>query len=306
MTRAGLGVSLLVAIAASADQPAAGQRLAEHVFVISIDGCAPRYLPDLDVPNLRTLCQHGSWTMQARTVDPPLTLPATTSMVTGVAVRLHDVDWDAWEPMRGALRARTIYGEAKRAGLTTAVFIGQEKLRHTFAPWQVDWCEVLGESDSLVMGQAIDHFVAYRYNLYFVQLAQTETAGLRHGWGSDIYLQTVINADALVGSLLTAVAKTGLSGSAAVVVTADHGGHHRSHQTLTDDDMLIPWIVAGRGVTEGYEILDRVDVYDTATVVLELFDLPVPAEWEGRVPYRVLNKRRVQLDGPVGDRLVCG
>src|SRR4051812_17003518 len=89
---------LVVAAGASSmratDEKAAGVPRAERVVIISIDGLRPDLLVRAEVPTLRGLLKAGSYTFWARTVAEAYTLPAHTSMLTGVSPQKHGVTWN--------------------------------------------------------------------------------------------------------------------------------------------------------------------------------------------------------------------
>ncbi len=284
-----MGLALLLAAAPLFACPATAGEPVDHCFVISIDGCAARFLPAYDIPNLRTLTENGSWTLKARTVSPSLTLPATASMVSGLTVRDHGIDWDAYAPARGTIRVTTIFTEAHNAGRSTAMFVGYPSLEHLATRGAVDVYQCPGADDSLIMDSVIEDLFGERRNLYFIQLPQTEAAGRQFGWGSGPYQAAVERADRQIGRLLEAIAREHLSSNSAMIVTSDHGGHDRMFGTGLDEDMVIPWILAGRDVRAGYQITDRMFVLDTAATALAVLGVPIPDTWAGRVPPHVLD-----------------
>ncbi len=287
--RAALCLVLGLLAALGCVSSAAAQPRVQHCFVVSIDGCAPRFLPGYDIPSLRVLTEHGAWTLRARTEAPPLTLPATASMVSGLSIREHGIDWDTYAPTRGAIRAPTIFSEVHNAGGSTAMFVGYDRLGHLAAQGTLDVYECIGESDDLIMDAVNEDLFGHHRALYFIQLPQTEVAGRRFGWGSEQYRAAVENADHQIGRLLDAIADERLSTASAMIVTSDHGGHEFRHGDEIEEDMLIPWILGGPGVRPAYEIPERVYVQDTAPTVLTMMGIPVPEPWTGRVPPRVLD-----------------
>ncbi|MBK7929678.1 MAG: alkaline phosphatase family protein [Bryobacterales bacterium] len=108
-----------------------------HVIVISIDGFPAYALNDewVAVPNLRALIKSGVAAQSMKPVNPTVTWPNHTSMVTGVLPAKHGVLYNG-APVRGAagqpvkvepfvpkpklVRGTTIYDVAHKAGLTTA------------------------------------------------------------------------------------------------------------------------------------------------------------------------------------------
>jgi arylsulfatase A-like enzyme len=70
-------------------------------------------------------------------------------------------------------------------------------------------------------------------------------------------------------------------GGYTVILTADHGGHGKSHGTTDPRDMTIPWIVWGAGVQPG-DTLSGIRTMDTAATVMWLLGVDAPANWVGR------------------------
>lgn len=113
------------------------KRPESHVILISIDGLVPDYYlkPDrygLKIPNIRQLCQQGSYAEAMESIYPSLTYPAHTSLVTGVRPGSHgvlsNVVWsdpvtnpsDDWYWYERAIKTPTLWTEARKAGLRSA------------------------------------------------------------------------------------------------------------------------------------------------------------------------------------------
>lgn len=108
-----------------------------HVIVISVDGLANYALEDSSVPlpAIRRLAANGSVAAGSQVVNPAVTWPNHTSMVTGVTPARHLVLYNGLPVRRGAgqavrvepwvdkpelVKAPTVYDAAHAAGLTTA------------------------------------------------------------------------------------------------------------------------------------------------------------------------------------------
>jgi len=107
------------------------------LIVISLDGF-PAYAledPQLPVPILRRLMREGSSSRRMTPINPTVTWPNHTAMVTGVHAATHGllvngslVPSETWPPVKidasinktAMVRAPTVYDLAQRAGLTTA------------------------------------------------------------------------------------------------------------------------------------------------------------------------------------------
>lgn len=62
------------------------------------------------------------------------------------------------------------------------------------------------------------------------------------------------NEDAALAVLQDAAKKAGILEESVFIMTADHGGHDKTHGSNSPEDMTIPWIVSGKGVKAGFVI----------------------------------------------------
>jgi predicted AlkP superfamily pyrophosphatase or phosphodiesterase len=142
--RAGLLLLLMVAALCGkgAQAAAPGHRM---VIVISLDGF-PAYAlkdPRLPIPTLRKLAREGASATAMQPINPTVTWPNHTAMVTGVDASRHhvlangllthqpdgSVTVEPWRDKDVMVQAPTVYDVAYQAGLTTA---------------QVDWVAIYG------------------------------------------------------------------------------------------------------------------------------------------------------------------
>lgn len=267
--------------ASARSSPPPPSRLVNHVIIVSIDGLRPDALRRAETINLKTLWQGGASSWQAQTVFPSITLPAHASMLSGVPIEKHGITWNDWQPGQGFISVPTVFSIAHEAGVTTAAVVGKFKLFHLAPPGVVDFFDV-HPSDADVSQAAADYFLAHRPTVLFLHLPDTDTTGHAYGWMSPEQLQTIGRADQALTPLLTALRQTNLLDQTLIIVTADHGGHARTHGTDLPEDMTIPWIAFGAPVKRGYRIKSWVRVYDTAATALYALGLPIPESWEGK------------------------
>jgi len=116
----------------------------------------------------------------------------------------------------------------------------------------------------------------------FIHLDDPDSAGHKHGWGSPEQIKAFAEVDAGLGVIVTAIHNAGLAETSVVIITADHGGHDKTHGLNIPDDMTIPWIAWGKGVKQNFTITAPVMTCDTAATVLWLLDVPRPPDLDGK------------------------
>jgi predicted AlkP superfamily pyrophosphatase or phosphodiesterase len=277
--------------------------LARHVFIISIDGGKPAAISRSEMPVLQKLAAEGASTWVAQTIYPSITLPSHTSMLTGVGPEKHHILWNTWRPRAGVVQVPTIFGEALHQGLSTAMFVGKEKFRHLAQPGTVSefdfdradateyasstLLQLLGMKSvtvpARIVGQrAASYILRERPALCFIHFTDTDDAGHRYGWGSPQQLQAFASVDAALGEVLHSIEQAGIAEESVLIITADHGGHRKTHGSRTSDDMNIPWIAWGANVKQNFTISEPIVTYDTAATALWLLDVPCPASFDGK------------------------
>lgn len=250
-----------------------------YVLLVSIDGLRPEAIAMAPMPNLQQLIQDGAYSLSAQTVHPSATLPAHASMLLGACPDSHGVDWNDYLPARGAANGTSIFTLAKQAGLKTALLAGKQKLVQLTPPESLDAYQFIPDRDVVIAGAAAP-LLAEGYHLFFVHFPTVDWMGHAYGWLSWEQFSVARRADEGLGTLLAALEAAGLRSQTLVIVTADHGGHDQLHGTRRPEDMTIPWVVQGPGVTPG-ELTAPVNITDTAATIAYFLGLPVPAGWDG-------------------------
>ena len=271
-----------VALSAAAAQAPAAPRRAAHVFIVSFDGGKPAVMRESRMPALFSLLPRAASTFSAQTIFPSITLPSHTSMLTGVGPGKHHVLWNNWEPEKGLVTVPTIFALAKNQGLSTAMFVGKPKFLHLYVPKTVDEFSLPEYHARYVAEAAARYIIAKKPALCFVHFADPDEAGHAHGWGSEEQKRAFAESDAALKTVLTAINRAGIAQTSVVLISADHGGHAKTHGLNIPDDMIIPWIAWGANVRPGYVITAPVTTYDTAATALWLLGVPVPADFDGK------------------------
>ena len=245
-----------------------------QVVIIIVDGLRPDLISAENTPTLTRLIEEGAATLEAQTVRPNVTLPAITSILTGIRPRDHRVTWNDYEPDRGVVEATTVFHVVKEAGLGTAFFSGKVKLRHAAPPEVIDNMSVRFLPDVSVVILARGHLPEAGPGLTVVHLPNNDRAGHEYGWGSKQQREALRATDIAIASLIETIETDERIGPTRVIVTADHGGDGKNHQRRSRLTSTVPWIIWGASVEPAE--LESVSVLITAATALRSLGLEVP------------------------------
>jgi predicted AlkP superfamily pyrophosphatase or phosphodiesterase len=250
------------------------------VIFILIDGLRPDAITAERCPRLAGLRARGAATMRASSVMPSITLPCHTSIFHSVPPTRHGITSNDWRPMARPLPG--LFDIARAAGKRSVFFYNWEQLRDLGRPGSLELSffrntAYQADGDQIIADEAARTLTTVRPDLAFVYFGTVDTAGHVYGWMSDGYLGQLEQVDAALGTLLDA-----LDADCTLLIQSDHGGHDRNHGTDLPEDLTIPWIAAGPGIRQGYEISAPVSLLDTSPTLVHLLGIAPHHEWEGR------------------------
>lgn len=251
----------------------------KKVILISVDGMRPDGMQNCGnsyVTELEKLC---SYTYNACTVFPSVTLPCHYSMTHSVTPQRHGILTNTYVPQVRPVTG--IFEKVKSAGGVTAMFNSWDQLRDIVSPGTLQLGAyshyALHESgDTALTGEALRMIEAYKPDFAFLFLADTDNAGHGHGWMSEEYLRRISIAMDNVRRIVEAFGQ-----AYTVIVMADHGGHDRTHGTQCKEDMTIPLFFLGEDFTPGKQLTD-VSLLDIAPTVAGIMGIGEDPDWEGK------------------------
>lgn len=249
------------------------------VLLILVDGMRPDSLEN--IPFVENLKKKSAHTLCATTVHPSDTLPCHMSLFYGVEPQRHGTLTNTYapqtQPMEGLFEL--LHKQKKR----TAMFYSWQQLRDVARPGSLDHAYFINcnshpgeEYVSACVDAAESYIKTHETDFAFLYLAFPDAAGHAQGWMSQAYLDSV----KLCWEYIEKILKD-LPEDYAVIITADHGGHDRTHGTLDRQDMEIPMFLLGKDFTPG-QILQNVSIKDIAPTVAELLGVLPDSAWEGK------------------------
>lgn len=229
-----LSIPSVLAVIAPASLASAEVAGRHPVLMISIDGLRPDAVLQADqhglrIPVLRDLLKQGSYAHAVVNVNPTVTNPNHTTLVTGILPREHGVynnrPFAASAKLPPAyslysqIKAPTLWGAAKAAGLTTAsifwpVTAGAKDI-------DVNLTDGSSDDDQKIEADTIGLIAEKRPALLTVHFVSLDHAEHQSGPFSAEANATLERLDAIVGRIIAEERK--VHPDAVVAVVSDHG-----------------------------------------------------------------------------------
>ncbi|MBO5269927.1 MAG: alkaline phosphatase family protein [Clostridia bacterium] len=254
--------------------------MSEKVVLILVDGMRPDAMLQCGHAFPARLMKASTYTLNAATVMPSVTLPCHMSLFHSVDPDRHGVMTNTYTPQVRPIDG--MFDQFHRYKKKCGFFYSWEQLRDLCRPGRLHStvCFNLGkqtEADKKLTDFAIPYIKSELPDFTFLYLGETDESGHANAWMSDGYMETLRIAWDCIEKVYE-----NLPEGYTLIVTADHGGHARTHGTDLPEDMTIPMLVCGARFAENKEI-DGVSIKDIAPTVATLLDVPFVEEWEGKV-----------------------
>ena len=253
----------------------------KKVILISIDGMRPDGAVQCGNPYVEELKRTAAYTMDARTVFPSVTLPCHLSMFHSVTPERHGTTTNVYMPPVRPFNG--LFEQIALMGGVSAMFYGWEEIRDVARPGTLKRAAYIGaytdeHTDTMLTDAAIQYIEEKDPDFVFLYMVETDDKGGHDvGWMTDTYFSYV---SAAIDNVKRVIDKFG--DRYTVIITADHGGHDRTHGTMLDEDMTIPMFFHGPDFEAGKE-LKGVSMLDLTPTIAKIMQIPPVKEWEGKV-----------------------
>lgn len=252
----------------------------EKVILISIDGMRPDGLLNCKNPYLDTLLKESTYTLDAKTVLPSVTLPCHMSMFYSVTPERHGITTNIYTPPVRPIDG--LFEQIAKAGKMSAMYYGWGPIRdvarseHLKASEYV-WAYAFDNTDKMLTESACRYIEKDEPDFVFLYMVETdEKGGHDNGWMSDAYLECISKA---IDNVKTVVEKFG--DKYTVIVTADHGGHDRAHGSDMAEDVTIPMMFRGPRFEKGKKV-SGISILDLTPTIADVLEINASREWEGK------------------------
>lgn len=251
----------------------------KKVILISIDGMRPDGLLQCGNPFVQELVNIASYTLDASSVNPSVTLPCHMSIFHSVPPERHGITTNTYAPMVRPING--LFEQIAAMSGKSAMFYGWEPIRDVSRPGSLKYAEYLwaysqDNTDRILTNAALTYIKNESPDFVFLYMVETdEKGGHDNGWMTAPYLNRIHDAINNVKLVLDTVGD-----EYTVIITADHGGHDRAHGSLLPEDMTIPMFFIGPDFQPG-KVLSNLSLLDIAPTIAKIMNVPIPREWEG-------------------------
>lgn len=255
-------------------------------LLVTTDGVRPDAWHAARCSNHAELVRTGSATMSARCVLPSTTLPNHTSMLFGVDPSVHGVRDNTGDGLTDVPSLLHILAKEQKR---SAMFYGWAPLRWLDPTGTVEhdgFEDVLDDpqADLLIARSAGRYIRAEQPEFVLVCFGGVDHAGHDHGWMSPQYLDQMRHLDSALAELIGS-----LPPGSNLLCISDHGGHGYDHAMGTEADVVIPFLLWGKGVVGGQGIDKAVTTLNVAPTLARLLGISAPTAWKGRVVSEALD-----------------
>ncbi|MBM4119938.1 MAG: alkaline phosphatase family protein [Nitrospira sp.] len=268
----------------------------EHVVIFVLEGFGQDALKNNAMPVISKLVQTGAVAWAATAVNPPLRLPTMASLILGLPVEQHGIDWETFDFARGYPRSPSMFDYIDLGGgKDTAVFFMDEALYQLARPASFIDYQLCGKLRPECKAATVvsyvreyfkkgsqggyNHYVYALPHLLIVHLPDAGRIGEEQGYTSRAYKDASKNVDDAIGAILGIYKQYKLLDDTMVIVTALNGmGAAPANGALPQ----VPWIVSGANVKAGHTIAGPVSIMDTGATVMRAFGLETHTEWQSR------------------------
>ncbi len=273
----------------------------EHVILFVLEGFSQDSLKGGTMPTLNRLVKEGAATWSASGVKPALRLPTMASIITGVPVEKHGIDWNTFEFSRGYPRAPSMFDYMDLSGgRDSAIFFMDESLYQLARPEPYTDYQMCGPLKpecnpdrvasyirqyfkKATSGHGYGHAILALPHLLVVHLPEAGRAGAARGWNSKEYREALRAVDKAMTAVLDLYKELDLSKRTTVFVTSlSPEGRDPGKEQPGGPVPSLPWIASGVGIKRGIAIHQPVSIIDTGATVMRTLGLQTHTEWESK------------------------
>ena len=275
---------------------------AKRVILIGVDGMSTIGFQQAVTPNLDSLVSNGAVSLHTRAVMPTVSAPNWAAILTGAGPEQNGVTGNGWtvdnhsiEPVtsddKGYFPSVFNVIKSKYPNDKTCMFYDWDKLGNIVNPEYVDKTEFT-EGFGVSFENAGKWITENDPRFSFVYIDSPDDYGHKYGWGSKKYIQRIEQVDSIIGNFIDVLKSAGMYDDTYFLVVTDHGGKDQGHGGLSMNEIEVPVIISGPETIKNRVIEQPNNVFNTASTILYLLNIPQPIEWIGKPVTGALKKEK--------------
>lgn len=250
------------------------------VLLILIDGLRPDALAQCEHPFLYNFMKDScSYSFNGQSVMPSITLPCHMSLFHSVTPDRHGTMNNTYVPPTHKLDG--LCDILERQKKKCAFFYTWAQLRDLCRPGALaieefrNYFKYFSDADCAMCDRTIRSLKEEKPDFIFYYTGHTDEVAHKYGWMSPEYMDAIALASQNVEKIIAELPE-----EYSVVITADHGGHARTHGLDIPEDMTIPIGFYGSQWEKGKE-LESVGLLNLAPTITTMLGCEVSEDWDG-------------------------
>ena len=285
------------------------------LLCVIIDGIRSETLACAHVPCFDSLARSGVLLRGLTPPQPCRTLPTLVSLLTSLPPEEHGVLSNSAASV-AAPHAVSLFSLLRYRHQTSSAFYSNDRLRPLFPPGTLQTGMLINSQsirnvDRELAEAATRHLQREKPDYCLLYLEGPDIAGTHFGYGSDPYLESVEQADGVLGLLQEHLTMVGLHQEYVIMVAGCCGSARPSLDAAGTS--CLPLLFSGSGMRRGEEIDCPLSLYDLAPTMAAILGLATHPDWRGRVlaeafqrlPLDLKTLARKKIGKPRGQKLVA-
>jgi len=264
----------------------------KKTIVFLIDALSPSFISP-SLKSFQYFKSQGSWTYKARTVIQTQCYPAISSILcaadpidtgiyddTATAGKKFPCIFEVLKSQRPELQTSLIHNSP---WLNFFEKVTNQNIDYErFCPYGIDLPSVIScdEKNFAFLIQSLDQDFGFQ----IIHLRSLELAAYDTSFGSEVYIEILNKMDNYLNKFIEKLVEKSLINNTLLMLVSDHGGRkgNYDHNEKNDENLIIPFMIAGPGVRKNHVLKSNVHGMDTMPTIMKGLGLKSHFLWRGQ------------------------
>lgn len=252
----------------------------EKVILILVDGMKGDSVLNCKNKFANEIVKNYSSKLDTKTVMPSVTLPCHMSLFLSVPPQRHGILTNTYTPQ--VRPVKSLINLLADNGKTCGMFYNWEQLRDISLPGALTKSvftqnDLEGLGDEELTDNAISFINDKNPDFVFLYFGSPDSVGHTFGWETDTYVKSINHSFKCIEKVYKSIPK-----DYTIIITADHGGHDRTHGENIPEDMTIPLIIIDEDLKDTIKFRNNTTIMDIAPTITSIMNIKPDKDWEGK------------------------